>query len=253
MKMSIGLLIDLDKCDGCGGGDEFACQTACQKSHGLPVSKRDKLTGSNFTITETFVNDVFVRRMCQHCAQPACVSACPVAALQKTELGPVTYNNDKCLGCRYCFIACPFDVPKYEWESTGPRVRKCDLCYERTSKGLPTACAEACQAGATTFGIREDLIAIALKTLKEDKDYVQRIYGLEEVGGTSMLYIGKVPFEQLGFKTNLGYEPLPQKTWNVLSKLPDVLSVGGILMAGVWWITNRRDEVRAQLTVARKK
>jgi formate dehydrogenase iron-sulfur subunit len=260
--MPFGFLIDLDKCDGCGGGDEFDCQKACQEAHGLPVGKVEKLTATNFGFVEkyTFENppppggdpgeatsvEVYVRRLCQHCEDPACASACPVAALEKTDAGPVTYDEDKCLGCRYCLLACPFSVPKYEWDTTSPRVRKCDMCYEdRVSQGRPTACAEACQTGGTTFGDKDELLAAAWKQLNEDKEYVQKIYGMKEAGGTNVLYITKVPFEKLGFLTEVGYEPLPQKTWNVLAKLPDVVSIGGAMLLGIWWITNRRTEVRA--------
>jgi formate dehydrogenase iron-sulfur subunit len=252
--MSYGLLIDLDKCDACGGGDEFECQKACQKSHNLPIRKVEKLTATSFTFTEKIAEDLYVRRLCQHCEEPTCVSVCPVGALEKTQAGPVIYHEDKCLGCRYCILACPFNVPKYEWDSTSPGVRKCTMCYEdRTSKGLPTACSEACQTGATTFGKRDDLIAAALKQINADKSYVPKIYGMKEAGGTGVLYITKVPFEKLGFQTALGHEPLPQKTWNVLSKLPDVVSVGGVMLAGIWWITKRRDEVKAHEDAMKRK
>ena len=138
-------------------------------------------------------------------------------------------------------LACPFDIPKYEWSSNNPRIRKCTMCYdERTSKGQPTACSEACPTGATLFGKRDELLAEAHKRLGENPGkYVPKIYGETELGGTSVFYLSSIPFEKLGFKTTLGKEPLPEKTWNVLSKLPDVV-------ATVYWITHRREAVREQ-------
>jgi formate dehydrogenase iron-sulfur subunit len=110
---------------------------------------------------------------------------------------------------------------------------------------LQPACAEACPAGATIFGEREELVRIAHERLAENPDdYVPRIYGLEEVGGTSVLYLSSVPFEDLGFKTNLQRSSMPVLTWNVLSKIPSIVTVGGVFLYGIYWITNRRDYVR---------
>jgi formate dehydrogenase iron-sulfur subunit len=148
------------------------------------------------------------------------------------------------MGCRYCMTACPFQVPTYEWNARLPKVRKCDMCFERQSKGQPTACTEACPTGATICGERDTLVAEARKRLAEKpKDYYPRIYGLEEVGGTSVLYLSAVPFEQIGLKTNLPRDPIPALTWRVLSLVPDVVSIGSVLLGGIYWITNRRDEV----------
>jgi formate dehydrogenase iron-sulfur subunit len=237
--MPFALLIDLTTCVGCG-----ECRTACQNAHGFPEVEIQKLTANNFTYLEE-KEDLYIRRMCQHCEEPACASVCPVGALYKTSAGPVNYDADKCIGCRYCMLACPFDVPSYEWDSINPRVRKCTMCYdERTSKGEATACSEACPAEATLFGERSDLIAEALTRINDDPDsYVPKIYGQAEAGGTSVLYISSVPFEELGFKSTLGYEPLPDKTWDVLSKLPNVVVTAGVMVAAVYWITNRRSEV----------
>jgi formate dehydrogenase iron-sulfur subunit len=141
--------------------------------------------------------------------------------------------------------ACPFQVPRYEWSSNYPRVQKCKFCAPRLAQGLQPACAEACPTGATKFGERDDLIREAYERIKaEPGKYVDKIYGLEEVGGTSILYISSVPFEELGFKTNLQKVALPTLTWNALSKIPAVVSVGGAFLYGVWWITNRRVEVQ---------
>lgn len=238
--MSYALLVDLTWCVGCG-----ACVTACQESHGFPEKEVHTLSAKNYTYLEQ-KNDMYIRRMCQHCAEPACASVCPVGALYKTNKGPVNYDVDKCIGCRYCMLACPFEVPTYEWDNNNPRVRKCTMCYdERTSKGEPTACSEACPAEATKFGKRDELLAEALQRINDDPDtYVNRIYGQGEVGGTSVLYLSSVPFEDLGFKTAVGHEALPQKTWDVLSKLPNVVVTAGVALSAVYWITNRREEVQ---------
>ena len=140
--------------------------------------------------------------------------------------------------------ACPFQVPAYEWHSRLPKVRKCDMCYDRQRSGKPTACADACPTGATTCGERDALVAEARRRLAEKPgNYCQRIYGLQEVGGTSVLYLSAVPFEQIGLRTNLPQQPLPALTWRALEAVPDVVSVGSVLLGGIWWITNRRDEV----------
>jgi len=126
-----------------------------------------------------------------------------------------------------------------------PRVRKCRFCYADIQAGGQPACAEACLTGATKFGLRDDLVREAYVRLQaEPEKYVDRIYGIEEVGGTSILYLTSVPFEQLGFRTDLQKEPLPDLTWNALSKVPTVVAVGGVFLWGVWWMTNRREDVR---------
>jgi len=233
------MLIDITLCVGCN-----SCQAACKAANGLPESEEKKLSATAYTALEEH-DGVFVRRLCQHCESPTCVSVCPVGALEKTAEGPVIYDESKCIGCRYCMQACPFQVPRYQWGSTYPRIQKCVLCHDRITKGLPTACSEACPTGATKFGDREDLIAEAYRRIQaEPTKYVNKIYGQTEVGGTSILYISSVPFEQLGFKTQLEATPLPTLTWNALSKVPGVVSVGGVLLAGIWWITNRRIEVQ---------
>ena len=232
-------LIDTTLCIGCN-----ACQEACKKANHLGGEEEKQLSATAYTALEEY-DGVFVRRMCQHCLDPTCVSVCPVGAFTKTPEGPVLYDESKCIGCRYCIQACPFQVPRYEWDSTYPRVQKCRLCYDRIRQGLPTACAEACPTGATKFGDRDELIREAYARINgEPAKYIDRVYGIEEVGGTSVLYLSSVPFEDLGFKTQLGNIALPMLTWNALSKIPTVVSVGGVFLYGIWWITNRRTEVR---------
>jgi formate dehydrogenase iron-sulfur subunit len=123
-------------------------------------------------------------------------------------------------------------------------MRKCDMCFERQSRGQLTACAEACPVGATKNGERDELVAEARQRIAEKPDqYYRKVYGLTEVGGTSVLYLSAVPFEQIGLRTNVPQEPLPMLTWRVLELLPDVVSTGSVLLGGIWWITNRRAEV----------
>jgi formate dehydrogenase iron-sulfur subunit len=235
-------LIDITECIGCG-----ACYEACKEQNNLPQTSddplRDSLSDKTYTIVEQR-GDYFVRRMCQHCEDPTCVSVCPVGAFTKTEVGAVLYDESKCLGCRYCMQACPFQIPRYEWGSLKPRVQKCIMCYDRVKDGNLPACAEACPTGATTFGDRDEMIALAKQKLAENPEkYYNHIYGLEEVGGTSVLYLSPVPFEELGFNTKLIKTALPNFTHEALSKIPTLVSVGGVLLTGFYWLTNRKNEI----------
>jgi formate dehydrogenase iron-sulfur subunit len=242
--MSKAILYDSTLCIGCK-----SCEAACAERWHLPyddkVAAESRLSAHKLTAIQTF-GDRYMRRLCMHCVDPTCVSVCLVGALQKTTLGPVVYDEDKCIGCRYCMLACPFQVPVYEWSSRLPRVRKCDMCYARLKAGKQTACAEACPTGATVSGDRDQLIAEARRRLAEKPGgYYPRIYGLEEVGGTCTLYLSAVPFEQSGLRTNLPASPLPQLTWRVLSHTPHIASMAGVALGGIYWITHRREEVAA--------
>ncbi len=240
--MKIGLLIDTTKCIGCRG-----CTLACKEANGLPIDDGSQgLSATTWTTVEDRAG-VHVRRQCMHCEEPACASVCPVGALKKTAEGAVVYDENKCIGCRYCMVACPFSIPRYEWNTPVPRMRKCILCYEQASKhGQPTACASVCPTGATFFGERAALTKEAERRLSEEPQrYHPQVYGAREAGGTSVIYLGAVAFEKLGFKTTLRSDSYPKLTWGVLSKLPNVASVAGVGLAGVWWLMNRREEVAA--------
>jgi formate dehydrogenase iron-sulfur subunit len=240
--MKGAILFDSTKCIGCE-----ACVAACKEQNNLPATIDPKLTAYTWTVVEQR-DKAFVRRMCMHCESPTCASVCPVGAFQKQPNGPVTYDASRCMGCRYCIMACPFGVPKYQWDRTVPIVQKCTMCPDRIAGGQAPACASVCPTGATTFGDRDQLIGEARRRLAAaPKGYVPRIYGLEEVGGTSVLILSGVPFASLGLRTDLPLQPLPMLTWQVLSKIPDFVVVGGAFLYGIWWITNRRGKVEALL------
>jgi formate dehydrogenase iron-sulfur subunit len=252
-----GVLTDLSVCAGC-----HSCEAACNEANGLPapaapfdegvvpgVRRRPGL--SSFTAVSAYANpakkdeQVFVKTQCMHCNEPACASACPVRALHKTPEGPVVYDETVCMGCRYCMIACPFQVPAYEYHSAlEPRVRKCVLCAERIKKegGVP-ACVENCPTGASTFGKRADLLRLAREKIVASKgEYVDHIYGEHEAGGTSWLYISKVPFGALGFPTDLETRPYVELTKGALRAVPLVLVLGPALLTGAYSITDRHPE-----------
>jgi formate dehydrogenase iron-sulfur subunit len=236
-KSSKAMLIDITKCIGCQ-----ECERTCKQIHGYPQEHEPGLSATALTVVQER-GGKFVRRVCMHCQDPACASACPVGALKKTAQGAVRYDGSKCIGCRYCMIACPFDVPKYEWGKLAPYVTKCDLCAERVLAGKPTACAEACPVGATLFGDRDEMLAEAHKRIAENPAYVRKVYGEQEVGGTSVFYLSDVPFEDLGFMTAPLTQPMPTLSAAALGEIPTVVLVGGSLLAGMYWFTQRKREV----------
>ena len=242
--MSKGILVDTTRCIGCG-----ACVPACKETNGLPPAAGDNLI--NLTLSDKTFNvveshgSVFIRRFCMHCGDPTCASVCPVGAFQKTTAGPVIYREERCIGCRYCMMACPFGIPRYEWQKTwAPRVRKCNMCAPRQARGLQPACTEACPVQASIFGDREELLKEAENRIRQEpKKYIHHIYGRDEVGGTSVMYLSALPFESLGLPADLPQDALPNYTYRVLSKLPRLVTATGVLLGGIYWLTNRREEV----------
>ncbi len=236
METTKAILIDITKCIGCRN-----CEQACKEIHGLPRETEARLSATALTVVEEH-GDKFVRRLCMSCQDPACASACLVGALKKTSLGAVTYDASKCIGCRYCIVACPFNVPRYEWSRLAPYVKKCDMCYARQAKGQLPACVEACPTGASISGTREQMLEEAQRRILLDSKYVKRIYGSREAGGTSVFFISDVPFEKLGFAA-VAEQPLPVLTATALADVPTVVLVGGSLLSGLYWITQRRMQV----------
>ena len=237
------LLFDATRCIGCG-----ACAAACREENHLPATDSPELGPNQFTILRKLDDrgtEVNYRRLCMHCQDPTCASVCPVKALYKTPTGAVVYDPDICMGCRYCVQVCPFDVPRFEWTSLTPRVRKCGFCAARLAAGKPNACAEACPTGATMAGEREALLREARARLSAEPDkYVQKIYGEQDAGGTSVLVLSPVRFSRLGLPEGLPGEPLPRLTYRALSQVPAVAGGAGMLLAGLWWLTRRKAAVK---------
>jgi formate dehydrogenase iron-sulfur subunit len=237
------------------------CERACQDYHGFPRREASDLGPLAWTyvqerrlpspvphptLGERAADRRTVKVQCFNCVEPACASACPVAALRKTPQGPVTYDPYRCLGCRYCQVACPFQIPRFEWNSALPVITKCNMCAERQAKGKEPACVSVCPAQALMFGTREQVLADAASRIGDNPGrYVPAIYGLEEVGGTSWLYVSDVPFEQLGFPVVVR-EPLAGYTWRALGKIPGLVVALGATLTVVEAAVRRRTEMQTK-------
>lgn len=216
---AVGMLYDATVCTGCK-----ACMVACNQANDLPPDT----TGSDgrwqipLDLNQYTKNIIklyqspepaersFIKRQCMHCLDPACAAACMLGALQKREYGIVTYDANYCIGCRYCEMACPFNVIKFEWAKALPKMVKCELCNHRIAKGKGPACCEVCPTGAVIYGKRADLLAEAHRRLDQHPDrYVPKVYGEHDAGGTQVLYLAHIDFAQLGLP-DYGDEPVPE-------------------------------------------
>jgi formate dehydrogenase iron-sulfur subunit len=251
-KEFVGVLVDTTRCIGCR-----SCEVACSTTQNnyIPDTKTDKAleqvrdtSDKQYTVVnryKTEKGDIFVKKQCLHCWQPACAAACLVNAMLKTKEGPVTWDGDKCMGCRFCMISCPFDIPKFEYSGWNPRIQKCNMCYERLQEGKRPACVASCPTDALMFGQKRELMEVARHRVYGHPDkYVRHIYGEHEAGGTGWLYLSAVPFEKLGFRTDLGTTPYPEYTREFLISVPLVeFGVPAFLLA-LNMLTDRKDEVR---------
>lgn len=229
----LGVLVDTTQCVGCRN-----CEEVCAEANGLPVpdvgdesvfeSERSP-SDHQFSVINRFETDkgeVFAKKQCMHCIQPACASACLTKAMLKTPEGPVIWREDKCMGCRFCMVSCPFDMPKFEYNSANPKIQKCRMCWERLKEGQLPACVENCPAEALTFGKRSEMITEARRRIVVDSEtYIDQIYGEHEVGGTGFMYLSPVPFEEIGFRTDLGNTAYPLLTQDFLYGVPIVLTL----------------------------
>ena len=222
------MLYDATRCVGCK-----ACMVACSKannlepdpgwSQGLYQAPLD-LNGKTKNIIKLYQEPdgstySFVKRQCMHCLDPACTSACMLGALKKGDFGVVSYNADLCIGCRYCTMSCPFNIPKFEWDSLAPKIVKCEFCKERLAEGKPPACCEVCPTGAVIFGRYTALLAEAHARLDQHPErYTPKVYGETEVGGTQVLYLAAVDFAKLGLPA-YGPDPVPTAVREVFQEI----------------------------------
>jgi formate dehydrogenase iron-sulfur subunit len=252
------VLVDVSRCIGCR-----SCMRACKQANDLPDNTDltadfpgswepqdlrfdqwtvvNPVTGQNTDGVEVTRN---VKSQCMQCLEPTCVSVCPVGAMTKSDLGPILYSADRCIGCRYCMMACPFDIPKFEWDGgMFSVIGKCQMCtHTRLAEGLLPACVESCPTGALKFGRRDTLLFEARARIKTQPErYVNHIYGENEAGGTAWLYLSDTPFENIGFKSNVETAPMPPLTWEVLSKIPIMAGAMAGLFGTVAWSLNRRE------------
>jgi Fe-S-cluster-containing dehydrogenase component len=251
------VLVDTTLCVGCRG-----CEAACSEANRLPEPEqagdpavfdtRRDTTPTAFTVVNRAGapgpdgEPRYAKTQCLHCVDPACAAACPVRALEKTASGPVVYHAERCIGCRYCMVSCPFGVPKYEYDKAVPYVRKCSFCADRQAMGLAPACAEACPTGALLFGEREQLLEVARTRIYTNPErYAHHVYGEQEAGGTSWLYLADVSFEQLGLRTDVSRTAYPELTKGALAAVPFVMTLWPPVLMGLHAITRRADAVAA--------
>jgi formate dehydrogenase iron-sulfur subunit len=242
------ILHDITLCEGCQ-----ECEFACAAAHGLPepedypdaevVRKLSPERRSVINAVETSVGEVYTKKQCMACGQPACAAACLTKAMKKEESGPVTWNENKCMGCRYCMVSCPFETPQFEYDSNNPKITKCDMCFDRLQEGELPVCVENCPAGALTFGKRSEILHEARQRILDNPGtYVEHIYGEHEAGGTGWLNLSPVPFEELGFKTNLDNKPYPELTKGFLYAVPSVFILWPALLMGLKEATSKESE-----------
>lgn len=259
----MGVLVDTTVCIGCR-----RCEWACKKAHDIDpgdietysdesvFEKMRRPYNEGYTVVNRYDNPqnphnpINVKVQCMHCDQPACVSACIVGAFSKLENGAVVWDTDMCIGCRYCMVACPFQVPTFEFDKAlHPDIHKCDFCYERTAEGLLPACVDICPVEALTYGKRRDLIEVAEKRMNLNPErYNGKIYGHTEVGGTSWMYLASTDFTKLDFP-KLGTSPAPGVSESIQHGIfayfvPPIALYA--LLGGIMWVTKNKDNKRGE-------
>jgi Fe-S-cluster-containing dehydrogenase component len=251
------VLFDATRCIGCR-----KCEEACNKVNKLPAPAKPftdltvldterRTSAKAHTVVNKYMpagakGPVFRKIQCNHCQEPACASACFVRAFKKNPDGSVTYDASVCVGCRYCIMACPFNVPTYEYdEPLTPRVMKCTMCHPQITAGelnMP-GCVGACPKEALAYGKRSDLLKIAHARIATFPDrYVDHVYGEREMGGTNWLYLSGVPFKELGMREDLGVTSAPEMTSGALTVVPMVAALWPALLGGIWAISKSNEK-----------
>jgi len=239
----IGILIDVTRCVGCE-----RCVAACVEENGCDPDRaeydkavvKDGLSANRLCTVMQLDDFHNVKKSCMHCLEPSCVQACLVGGITKSENGAVVYDPDKCIGCRYCMIACPFHIPRYEWDKKVPFMKKCELCEDRLAVGKQPACVEACPENALQYGEREEMLAEAHRRIKNSPNkYINHVWGETELGGTSVLYISDVDLSLMDWPES-DSKPIPEITKPALHSTPFI--AGSVLagVAGLNWIVRRR-------------
>lgn len=258
---AVALLYDNTSCVGCK-----ACVSACAEAHAVFLKEEltgagelyqpaQKLNAKARTVLKTKQkgeDEYYIKEQCMHCVEPGCVSACMFGAMHKdSRTGVVAWDSSRCVGCRYCQVACPFCIPKFEWSSTNPRIVKCEMCRDRQADGKPPACVEACPADAIIFGKRSELLADAHKRIEESPDsYVHKVLGERDAGGTQMLMLSAIDFKELGVP-DVGDRPIPEEA----KKVQGTIYYGFIapvalygLLATVVWRNHRAEQKKSGAT-----
>ncbi len=256
----MGVLVDTSACIGCRN-----CEWACKTAHDIETPQLEKYNDRSvfkeirrpdvnaLTVVNEYPNPqnaqlpTDVKVQCMHCDHPACVSACIVGAFSKQENGSVIWDTKRCIGCRYCMVACPFQVPSFEYnKAINPEIKKCDFCFERTKVGKLPACVEICPVEALTYGPRNDLVKIARDRIRRNPDkYFDHIYGEYEVGGTSWMYIGSQDLRKKAFP-KLGDKPAPGVSeaiqHGIFSYFVPPVSLYALLGSIMWITKNRKNQ-----------
>jgi formate dehydrogenase iron-sulfur subunit len=228
------IMVTPEDCIGCR-----ACQVACKSWNQLPGTKTQNngtyqnppdLASTAFNIIqynevpsqENPVRWLFVSRRCMHCEDAGCMKICPAAgALFRTEAGAVVVDRDKCIGCKLCVNACPFDVPRFDAEN---KMTKCHQCSDRISADMQPACVKTCPTGALKFGQRQELIETA------KKDGFTTIYGEQDLTGLGTVYAFKDEPALYGMKEN---PTIPKSVvfWDTYLKPLSLIGLGGVVAA----------------------
>jgi Fe-S-cluster-containing dehydrogenase component len=214
---AVGMLYDATLCIGCK-----TCVVACRKANNLEYEPHSSLWDDPVDLSGRTKNIIklyhegertsYMKQQCMHCLDPGCVGACMMGSFQKRQHGIVTWRGERCIGCRYCAVACPYNIPKFEWDTAFPLVVKCEMCSHRIAEGGIPACCEVCPRYAVIYGRYTELLDEAKRRLTaEPKRYYPKIYGEHDGGGTQVLYLTarEVPFHKLGLP-DLGEEPVPE-------------------------------------------
>jgi formate dehydrogenase iron-sulfur subunit len=258
-----GVLVDTTVCIGCRN-----CEWACKTVHNMPSegfnTYKDREIFKNFrrpdpsalTVVNEYENKknpllpIDVKMQCMHCDYPSCSSACIVGAFKKQKNGAVTWDTDKCIGCRYCMVACPFQVPTFDYDKAlRPDIKKCDFCFSRTSKGELPGCVNICPVEALTYGPKPFLIKEARDRIKRKPElYLDKIFGEYDAGGTSWIYLASKNFYEIGFP-KVSTRPAPGVTeaiqHGIFAYFVPPLALYSML-GGMMWYTKRRQAMEEE-------